>query len=191
MMEIDARDKLSDLSSIMTNKPAIMLTGAHHAREMISIQMPLYSVLKLLHGGIVHGDPKYVDMLSANKYYVVPIVNVDGVAYIEKHFLETGEMSEMRKNMNPNLTSNCTRQEDKGVDLNRNYAVYWDKPGGNSPDPCAESYRGTHPFSEPETRAIRDFLIAHRDEVKFVYNFHSYGNMYLWPYNGASPNNIE
>lgn len=31
----------------------------------------------------------------------------------------------------------------------------------------------------------------HKDEIKFVYNFHSYGNMYLWPYNGQSPNNIH
>ena len=64
--------------------------------------MPLYSVLRLLHGGVVHSDPKYKDMLVANKYYVVPIVNVDGVAYIERHFEETGEMSDMRKNRNPN-----------------------------------------------------------------------------------------
>ena len=91
--------------------------------------------------------------------------------------------------MNFENAQNCSA-ENSGVDLNRNYGVYWDKPGGNSPDPCAESYRGTHPFSEPETRAIRDFLVAHQDEIKFVYNFHSYGNMYLWPYNGESPNNI-
>lgn len=77
-----------------------------------------------------------------------------------------------------------------GVDLNRNYGVDWSKEGGSSPDPCAENYRGAHPFSEPETRAIRDFLISHKDQIKFVYNFHAYGNMYLWPYNGHSPNNI-
>lgn len=77
------------------------------------------------------------------------------------------------------------------MDLNRNYAVYWDKPGGNSPDPCEESYRGPHPFSEPETKAIRDFLVSHKEEIKFVYNFHAFGNMYLWPYNGDSPNTIE
>ena len=66
----------------------------------------------------------------------------------------------------------------------------WSKEGGSSTDPCAENYRGAHPFSEPETRAIRDFLVSHKDEIKFVYNFHAYGNMYLWPYNSESPNNI-
>lgn len=38
---------------------------------------------------------------------------------------------------------------------------------------------------------MRDFLVARREEIKFVYNFHSYGNMYLWPYNGSNPNDIE
>ena len=77
-----------------------------------------------------------------------------------------------------------------GVDLNRNYGVDWNKEGGSSPDPCAENYRGAFPFSEPETRAIRDFLSSHRHSIKFVYNFHAFGNMYLWPYNGQSPNTL-
>jgi murein tripeptide amidase MpaA len=30
------------------NKPAILITGAHHARELITIQMVLFTLLKLL-----------------------------------------------------------------------------------------------------------------------------------------------
>jgi len=87
--------------------------------------------------------------------------------------------------MNIKYLERCNNDpEATGVDLNRNYGVSWDKPGGSSTDPCEESYRGEQPFSEPETRAIRDFLISHQDEIKFVYNFHAYGNMYLWPFNG-------
>ena len=47
-----------------------------------------------------------------------------------------------------------------GVDLNRNYGFRFgfdDK--GSSPDPCSEYYRGSAPFSEPETKAIRDFVV--------------------------------
>jgi carboxypeptidase T len=122
-------------------------------------------------------------MLAQNTYYVVPVVNVDGVAYLSKHFLQTGEIKFIRKNMNP-ITEPCNGDVvSMGVDLNRNYGVSWDKPGGSSPDQCAENYRGAYPFSEPETRAIRDFLISKQHSIKFVYNFHAYGNMYLWPYN--------
>lgn len=120
----------------------------------------------------------------------MPVVNVDGLANIEQIFMTTGEVITRRKNMNHEFDYLC-KGEESGVDLNRNYGQFWDVPGGNSPDPCNQAYRGTEPFSEPETRAIRDFLTAHKDEVKFAYNFHSYGNMYLWPYNGMRPNPIE
>lgn len=89
-----------------------------------------------------------------------------------------------------------------GVDLNRNWGVdfgvsektqiglnarnQYDDCG----DPCGECYRGPEPFSEPETRAIRDFLQANKDSVKFVYNFHSNGNMWIYPFNGRNPNDI-
>lgn len=45
MIEIDARDYLGVQ---LPEKPAIMLTGAHHSRELTSIQMPLYSVLRMV-----------------------------------------------------------------------------------------------------------------------------------------------
>lgn len=171
-------------------KPAMLLTGAHHAREFVSTQMPLFSLLKMLHGGLLHGDEKYFHLLTQNKYYVVPVVNVDGLADIESIWETTGEFLPRRKNMNPMYHDVCD-SANRGVDLNRNYAMYWNEPGGNSPEPCAENFRGIHPFSEPETRAIRDLLRSHKDEIKFVYNFHSYGNMYLWPFNAKNPNNIS
>jgi len=31
-------------------RPAILFTGAHHAREAVSIQMPFYIIFKFLHG---------------------------------------------------------------------------------------------------------------------------------------------
>lgn len=37
--------------------PSIVVTGAHHARELITIQMVMYSLLKLIQEGIVHKNP--------------------------------------------------------------------------------------------------------------------------------------
>jgi len=166
MFEIDAREHILsqkeggyDTKELIKEKPAILLTGAHHAREVMSVQLPLYAMLRMLHG-YVHGDKHYVDLLLQNKYYVVPVVNVDGLSWIEDEWNDKKVLKNKRKNMNPNF-NHCANAADNGVDLNRNYEVDWHKPGGNSPDPCAESYRGTAPFSEPETRAIRDFLVSH------------------------------
>jgi len=151
MIEINARDfilnKLGDVGSSIRQKldpvmPAIMLTGAHHARELLSVQMPIYSILRMLHGGIIHNDEKYQNLLIQNKYYVMPVTNVDGLADIEQHFEKTGEWLTRRKNMNFENTEegDCSSgYEERGVDINRNYGVDWDKSwnGGNSEDPCA------------------------------------------------------
>lgn len=151
----------------------------------------MYSVLRLLHG-YIHQKDEYINMLILNKFYVIPIVNVDGVAKIEKEFVETGKNILKRKNMNPKYKCNEDFEStEMGVDLNRNYgAASWSNPEGSSTDPCNPTFRGDHPFSEPETRAIRDFMTSHKEELKFNYNFHSYGNMWLWPYNGQKENNI-
>ena len=54
-----------------------------------------------------------------------------------------------------------------GVDLNRNF----DKEYGSysSDDPCQEDYRGTEAFSEPETRALRDYVLKlQSEETKYI-----------------------
>lgn len=86
-------------------RPAILLTGATHARELITVQMNLYTALKLLHQGIINKDEKYQNMLLQNIYYIIPVVNVDGVALIEKEFPKSkGSILKKRKNMSPNAT---------------------------------------------------------------------------------------
>jgi len=49
-----------DESAEESQAPAILITGAHHARELITVQMVLFSILKLLQGGIVNNDEEVV-----------------------------------------------------------------------------------------------------------------------------------
>lgn len=61
--------------------------------------------------------------------------------------------------MNPKYKDQCAGHDEYGVDLNRNYGTDWAIGGGSETGPCAGNFRGEAPFSEPETQAIRDFLI--------------------------------
>lgn len=38
---------------------------------------------------------------------------------------------------------------------------------------------------------MRGMLYKYSDDIKIVYNFHSYGPMFVWPYNGAHPDKLQ
>ena len=53
---------------------------------------------------------------------------------------------------------------------------------GSSGNTCSDAYRGPQPFSEVETRNIRDYVLAINPVPILAMNMHSYGQYYLWPY---------
>jgi hypothetical protein len=65
--------------------------------------------------------------------------------------------------MNPDGLAAHTRQNARGVDLNRNWSYHWIHQTGTY-------YSGPHPFSEPESRAMRRFIS--RIDPAFVVSFH-------------------
>ena len=63
------------------------------------------------------------------------------------------------------------------VDLNRNYDSLWEWASGEPPESL--NYAGPSPFSEPETRAFRDFALNHR--FAMAYSLHSGINTTFFP----------
>lgn len=69
-----------------------------------------------------------------------------------------------------------------GVDANRNYGFKW-AVSGVSNDPCnAETYAGPQPFSEPETRIVRDIMMSNSGRIKLYVSLHSYGQYLVYPW---------
>lgn len=60
---------------------------------------------------------------------------------------------------------------------------------GSSLNPCEDTYAGSRPFSEPETRAMSDFILSHKDEIKVYLTMHSYSQLWLvpWGYKAEKP----
>lgn len=59
-----------------------------------------------------------------------------------------------------------------GLDLNRNYPTHWRQSVPGS---------GPYPFSEPETRAVGDFLLAHPN-IAGALSYHTSGGVILRPF---------
>jgi hypothetical protein len=55
---------------------------------------------------------------------------------------------------NPDSYARRARYNARGVDINRNFGVKWDAQSAEPP--------GAEPWSEPETRALRDFILVAR-----------------------------
>lgn len=95
----------------------------------------------------------------------------------------------IRKNQNNQM--HCSSTDDIGVDLNRNYGYMWGiNDQGSSASPCQEDYRGTAAFSEPETAAMRDFVLSH-PQLKVAINFHAWGNLLVTPFNYSDDRNAN
>jgi len=139
----------------------------------------------------------------------LPILNADGVAYIENGWNKDHKIQPERKNMNPSYNCASADKSDNGVDLNRNFGIDFGqvdtsvtdylqdewleekKPKNKAADPCSLNYPGPNAFSEPETVAFKNFLTSHKDELTFVINVHSNGNAFIYPFNGRQTNDIE
>jgi hypothetical protein len=66
-----------------------------------------------------------------------------------------------------------------GVDPNRNYAYSWgDDQGGSSADAFSQTYRGTDPLSEQESRNVAD-LLKSRHATAMI-SHHTSGDLLLW-----------
>ena len=57
-----------------------------------------------------------------------------------------------------------------GVDLNVNFDARWGQGEKNVKIPGDENYIGEHPFSEPETRALRDFTLLVKPKATISYH---------------------
>uniref|UniRef100_A0A8D2AJ61 Carboxypeptidase B2 n=1 Tax=Sciurus vulgaris TaxID=55149 RepID=A0A8D2AJ61_SCIVU len=82
-----------------------------------------------------------------------------------------------RKNRSSHENNRCV-----GTDLNRNFASkHWCEEGASSFS-CSETYCGLYPESEPEVKAVADFLRKNINQIKAYISMHSYAQQILFPY---------
>ena len=171
--------RISDNASTNEDEPETLYTALTHAREPQSLMCLLYFMEKVLQG---YGkDPQITYILNNRQLWFVPVVNPDGYVYNEQTNPSGGGMWRKNRRLNSDGTS--------GVDLNRNFGYFWGYDDlGSSPNGRDEVYRGTGPFSEPETAAVRTFVKSR----KFITAFqcHSFWNALIYPWNyidGTTP----
>ncbi len=157
--------KISDNVAQDEPEAETVFLGGHHAREWIAVDVPFLIASRLVNQ---YGtDTTITRLVNQSEIWIVPMVNPDGHQYS----VTTDRL--WRKNRR------STGDGTFGVDLNRNYGYEWGGPG-SSGDTFSEIYRGPLAFSEPETRAVRDFL--QRRQTKALISYHNFSQLVLYPW---------
>ncbi len=150
-------------------KPAAIFMGGHHAREHLSVEMPLMLAQYLVQQYRA-GNQKVISLINSRDIHIIPVVNPDGMEYD----IKDGKYKMWRKNRRQNANGTY------GVDLNRNYSYQWGT-GGSSSDPNSDTYKGTAPFSEVESMAIKNYVEAHSN-ITILLSVHSFSKLILYPW---------
>ncbi|MFW5653175.1 MAG: M14 family zinc carboxypeptidase [Planctomycetota bacterium] len=148
------------------DKPGFLINSLQHAREWAAGSSGIYIAETLVtQYGI---DPFLTSLVDTVDFYIVPVVNPDG-------YVHSWDVDRLwRKNRRNNGDGSF------GVDLNRNWGVGWGGPG-SSGNPSSGIYRGTGPFSEPETAAMRDFVLSRPNLVAHI-DIHTFSQIVLQPW---------
>ncbi|MCK5684952.1 hypothetical protein KAJ27_12555, partial [bacterium] len=153
--------KVSDNPTIDEDEPEILFTAGMHPREQ-QPQICLLELLKDLLEGYEH-DTRITKLVNEREIWIVPVLNIDG----KIHDFRRGTSSTLRNNWRKNRQKNPGNT--RGVDINRNFPVRWVRTSLNG---YKEDFPGQGPASEPETRALMNFISKHK--LSMYIDLHSY-----------------
>lgn len=178
------------------DKPKMFVMSSVHAREYTPAELMTRYAEELLQG---YGrDANATWLLDHMEFHFLLQANPDG-----RKRAEAG--ASWRKNVNTDFCGGGT----PGIDLNRNYPVFWNYGnGGSSTNACSETFRGPVAASEPETQAVVNYVRSIFPDTRpgdpesmsaaadpttrgMFLDIHSYSRLVLWPWGHAaqpSPN---
>ncbi|XP_054730960.1 uncharacterized protein LOC129239478 [Anastrepha obliqua] len=178
---------------------SVFIESGTHGLEWIGPATSLWMItelLRLIKSNKTTTDNEYIKNTT---WYFMPILNPDGYVYSHKYdrfWRKTRSRHIARRNGIIDSAMTWLQQKKAatrvchGVDLDRNWHYQWGKRG-SSKSPCNEFYAGPGPFSEPESKALSEFLIDYRKQIKMYISLQSYGQIISYPMKANTSFNAE
>ena len=203
--------KFSDNASVDEQEPGVLLMAAHHGNEKPSFEVLIYFIKHVINNyrkpntdddndgeinediidgidndkdGLVDEDPsedRVREVVNKTQIFIQPMVSPDGVE------------ANTRKNCAPNYGLFDLRDKitSYGVNLNRNYDFKWNYQFlfpfryhiTNILD-RSFNYRGPYPFSENESRAVKN--LVEKSNISISLSYHSYLEAIFYPWTHTS-----
>ncbi|KAM6301865.1 carboxypeptidase A1-like [Podargus strigoides] len=150
-----------------TNRPAVWIDTGIHSREWVTQASGVWFAKKIVTDH--ENDEGLASILDTMDIFLEIVTNPDGFAFTQT------QNRMWRKTRSRHSGSICT-----GVDPNRNWDAGFGGSGASG-NPCSETYHGPYANSEPEVKAIVDFVKNHGNIKAFI-SIHSYSQLLLYPY---------
>lgn len=144
----------------------VLMIGQHHSDEVLGVEIVVSWAEKLVKEA--ESDKKIKALLHQYKFWIVPTINPEGY----RVFTEGLYRYKRKNNRDTNQNNKLELQWD-GVDLNRNYPVFWDED--STLPPTHRYYKGDTPASEPEVQAIISLAQKHHFDFAIFYHSSSTG----------------
>uniref|UniRef100_A0A0N5B8V4 Peptidase_M14 domain-containing protein n=1 Tax=Strongyloides papillosus TaxID=174720 RepID=A0A0N5B8V4_STREA len=159
-------------------KKKVLINGCIHSREWLSCATMIYIMNEL-----TNNSKKYEQFLSTTEVHIIPVINVDGYVYTWDH-------DRLWRKTRSGPYNGCY-----GVDPNRNFDFKW-RFSGYSTNPCDETYAGESPFSEPESKALGDYIknaLSNGHPFSVYFDIHTYSENFIYPYgyDHVYPSNVN
>ena len=163
-----------------TTKRSVLLNGAHHGNEPMSVEFVLDAAQRLLRSQ-TEKDGFAAPILKDTVVWVVPVVNPDGL----HRFLEVSSHLGRKNGREHGPMKGPDRVD--GVDLNRNYPFKWGALGNRGSKPWKSSvyYRGPSAGSEPEVQAMMRLADKERFDWALTYHTGTVALLYCYTINGT------
>ncbi|CAH2073348.1 unnamed protein product, partial [Iphiclides podalirius] len=150
-------------------KPVVFIESGIHAREWIAPATTTYFINQLL----TSTDPNITALRDQFDWRIFPSVNPDGYHYsynVDRYWRKTVSKS----------SNGCF-----GADPNRNWDYNWGQYSSSS-NPCDyQTYAGSQPFSEMETRTLSSYIQSIDNLLAYI-SFHSHAAILLVPYSDST-----
>lgn len=200
--------RTEEIGSSAMGKPletAVLGTGAievfynasHHANEWITSTLAmryLENYAKAIATGTDIAGNDANKLYNGTKLYLMPLVNPDGVDLVtgalprqDSYYARAQAMAEFY----PNIPfPSGWKANIEGVDLNLTYPAGWEQArrikfaqGYTRPGP--RDFVGTAPLSQPESRSVYDFTLAHN--FRLTLSYHTQGGVIFYKYLDYDP----
>ncbi len=174
-------------------KKHIIYVGTHHALEWISTSLLMkfsYTLLRYSQDSNRYLSYNIKELLNKVTFHIIPLLNPDGVDIINKKITDRNlldKLIEWNKDDDFSLTWQANAN---GVDLNHNYDAGFHKAKAleykyNVTGPANSRYGGLYPESEPEVKALCNYI--RNNSFSLLIAYHSQGEVIYYDYNKKVP----